>query len=121
VGGGRRPLAIAFGGGALTTAAAVAILALFLALWPFGGSGLEVTDLRSRTNPTTAAIERGPTASVPIEASITPTPTTHPAPPPAADVHGASEATELAEVSDDNSGQSNGDARGSGNGNGNDG
>jgi eukaryotic-like serine/threonine-protein kinase len=123
VGGGRRPIALAFGGGALTTAAAVAILALFLALWPFGGSGLEVTDLRSRSIPTTttAAVERGPTASVSIDPSITPTPTKQPAPPPATDVHGADEATEPAEVSDDNSGRSNGDGRGSGKGNGNEG
>jgi serine/threonine protein kinase len=121
VGGGRRPLALAFGGGALTTAAAVAILTLLLAIWPFGGSGREVTESRTPSIPTTAAVERGPTASVPIEASITPTPTTQPASPPAADVHGASEATEPAEASDDNSGQSDGDGGGSGKGNGREG
>jgi hypothetical protein len=117
VGGGRRPLALAFGGGVVTTAAAVAILALFLAIWPFGGSGLAVTESQTPSIPTTAAVERGPTAS--IEASITPTPTAQPAPPPATDIHGSSEAAVPAEVSDDNSGQSNGDARGSGKGNGN--
>ena len=97
------------------------ILALFLAIWPFGGSGLEVTESQTPSIPTTAAVERGPTASVPIEASITPTPTTQPASPPAADVHGASEATEPAEASDDNSGQSDGDGGGSGKGNGREG
>jgi eukaryotic-like serine/threonine-protein kinase len=116
VGGGRRPLALAFGGGALTTAAAVAILALLLAIWPFGRSGLLATESQTPSIPTTATVERGPTTSVSIEAGVTLTPTTQPAAPPATDVYGTDETTEPAEASDDNSGQSNGDGRVSGKG-----
>jgi serine/threonine protein kinase len=116
VGAGRRPLALAFGGGALTTAAALAIVALSLAVWPFGGSGLQVTGSRTPLFPTTTAVEQDPTASVPIQATVKPTPTTQPAPAPAADVHGADETKEPADAaSDDNSGQSNGNGRGGGN------
>lgn len=117
VGAGRRPLALAFGGGVLTTAAALAILALSLAIWPFGGSALEVTESRTPSIPASTSVERGPTASVPIVASVTQTPATQAAPPPAADVHGADEDTGPADASDDNSGQSNGNGRGNGKGN----
>jgi eukaryotic-like serine/threonine-protein kinase len=117
VGARRRPLALAFGGGALTTAAALAIVALSLAVW-FGGSGLQVTGSRTPSIPTTA-VERDPTASVPIQATVKQTPTTQPEPPSAADVHGADENKEPAgAASDDNSGQSNGNGRGRGNGKG---
>jgi serine/threonine protein kinase len=78
--------------------------------------GLDVTETRTPSISTTAA-DRGPTASVPIEASVTPTPTTQLASPAAADVHSADKATEAAEASDDNRGQSTGNGRGSGNGN----
>jgi hypothetical protein len=119
LGAGRRPLALAFGGGALTTAAAVAILTLFLAIWPFGGSGLQVTGSRTPSIPASTAVERDPTASVPIQATVKQTTTTQPAPapPPAADVHGADENTEQADAaSDDNSGHGNGNGRSRGNG-----
>jgi serine/threonine protein kinase len=121
VGEGRRPLALAFGGGALTTAAALAILALFLAIWPFGASGVPVTESRAPSIPTSTTIERGPTALVPVQVTVRQTPTTQPAPPPAADLHGADDDAEAPDEAapDDNSGHGNGNGRGRGNGKGN--
>jgi len=116
VGGGRRPLVLAFGGGALTTAAALALLALSLVIWPFGGSGVQATESRTPPIPASTTDERGPTASVPTHAIVKPTPIAQPSPPPAADRHGADEAAEAADkaASDDNSGQGNGNGRGRG-------
>jgi eukaryotic-like serine/threonine-protein kinase len=119
VGAGRRPLALAFGGGALTTAAALAILALFLAIWPFGASGVPMTESRTPSIPTSTTIERGPTASVPIQVAVRKTPTTQPAPPRAADLHGVDDAAAPHEAApDDNSGHGNGRGRGNGAGTG---
>jgi hypothetical protein len=120
VGEGRRPLALAFGSGAVTTAAALAILALFLAIWPFGASGVPVTESQTPSIPTSTTIERDPTASVPIQATVKQTPTTQPAPPPAADLHGADDDAEAPHEAapNDNSGHGNGRGRGKGQGNG---
>jgi hypothetical protein len=116
VGAGRRPLVLAFGGGALTTAAALALLALSLVIWPLGGSGVQATESRTPSIPASTTDERGPTASVPTRAIVKPTPIAQPSPPPAADIHGADEAAEAADkaASDDNSGQGNGNGRGRG-------
>jgi hypothetical protein len=110
VGEGRRPLALAFSSGALTTAAALAILALFLAIWPFEASGVPMTESQTPSIPTSTTIERGPTASVPIQATVKQTPTTQPTPPPAADLHGADDDA----APNDNSGHGNGRGRGNG-------
>ena len=121
VGEGRRPLALAFGSGALTTAAALAILALFLAIWPFGASGVPMTESQTPSIPTSTTIERGLTASVPIQAPVKQTPTTQPAPPPAADLDSADDDAEAPDEAapEDNSGHGNGNGRGRGSGKGN--
>ena len=117
MGAGRRPLVLAFGGGALTTAAALALLALSLVIWPFGGSGVQATESRTPSIPVSTTVERDPTASVPTHAIVMPTPIAQPSPPPAADIHGADEDAEAADkaASDDNSGQGNGRGRGNNN------
>jgi eukaryotic-like serine/threonine-protein kinase len=111
---GRRPLVLAFGGGALTAAAALALLALSLVIWPLGGSGVLATESRTPSLPTSTTVQPGPTASVPTQAVVKPLPIAQP-PPPAADVHGADEDAEAA--SDDNSGHGNGNGRGRSNNN----
>jgi serine/threonine protein kinase len=114
VGAGRRPLVLAFGGGALTTAAALALLALSLVIWPFGGSGVQATESRTPSIPASTTVQPGPMASVPTQAIVKPTPIAQPPPPPAADIHGADDDAEAADraASDDNSGQGNGNGRG---------
>jgi hypothetical protein len=106
-GAGRRRLVLAFGGGALTTAA-VALLALSLVIWPFGGNGVQATESRTPSIPTSTTVQPGPTASVPAQAVVKAPPIAQPAP-PAADIHGADEDAEAA--SDDNSGHGNGRGR----------
>lgn len=49
---GRRRLLLAFGGGALTSAAALTALALFLMVGPFAGSGAQATEPRTPPTPT---------------------------------------------------------------------
>ena len=111
VGAGRRPVVLAFGGGALTTAAALALLALSLVIWPFGGSGVQATESRTPSIPASTTVERGPTAPVPARAVDKPTPIAQPSPPPAADMDEDAEATDRA-ASDDNNEQGNGRGRG---------
>jgi eukaryotic-like serine/threonine-protein kinase len=111
-GAGRRPLVLAFGGGALTTAAALALLALSLVIWPYGGSGVQATESRTPSIPASTTVQPGPTAPVPTQAIVKPTPIAQPSPPPA-DIHGADEDAEAADkaASDDNSGNGNGRGR----------
>jgi eukaryotic-like serine/threonine-protein kinase len=109
----RGPLALAFGGGALTTAALLAILALSLAIWPFTDNGAQATESPAAPTPTSTTTEPNPTTSTP--SLTTPqTPTTLPTSPPAAKRHGANE--NAAEES--NSGPGNDNVRGRGHGNG---
>jgi serine/threonine protein kinase len=117
-GAGRRPLVLAFGGGALTTAAALALLALSLVIWPYGGSGVQATESRTPSIPASTTVQPGPTAPVPTQAIVKPTPIAQPSPPPA-DIHGADEDAEAADkaASDDNSGNGNGRGRGRSNNN----
>jgi hypothetical protein len=103
----RGPLALAFGGGALTTAALLAILALSLAIWPFTDNGAQATESPAAPTPTSTTTEPNPTTSTP--SLTTPqTPTTLPTSPPAAKRHGANE--NAAEES--NSGPGNDNVRG---------
>jgi serine/threonine protein kinase len=53
----RGPLALAFGSGALTTAALLAILALSLAIWPFADNGAQATESPAAPTPTSTAPE----------------------------------------------------------------
>jgi hypothetical protein len=80
-----------------------------------------MTESRTPSIPTSTTIERGPTASVPIQATVKQTPTTQPTPPPAADLHGADDDAEAPHEAapDDNSGHGNGNGQGRGNGKGN--
>jgi hypothetical protein len=94
---------------------------LFLAIWPFGASGVPMTESQTPSIPTSTTIERGLTASVPIQAPVKQTPTTQPAPPPAADLHSADDDAEAPDEAapEDNSGHGNGNGRGRGSGKGN--
>jgi hypothetical protein len=116
VGAGRRRLILAFGGGALTTAAALALLALSLVIWPFGGRGVQATESQVPSIPTSTTVERGPTAPVPTQAVDKPPPIAQP-PPHAADRRGADDDAEAADkaASDDNSGHGRGRGRGNNN------
>jgi hypothetical protein len=109
VGAGRRPLILAFGGGALTTAAALALHALSLVIWPFGGRGVQATESPTPSIPASTMVERGSTTPVPTQAVDKPTPIAQP-PPHAVDRHGADDDAEAADdaASDDNSGHGRG-------------
>jgi hypothetical protein len=63
---GRRRLLLAFGGGALTSAAALTALALFLMVGPFGRSRAQPTERRTPPAPTA-----NPTSSLPIQTEDT--------------------------------------------------
>ena len=57
---GRRRLLLAFGGGALTSAAALTALALFLMIGPFGRSGAQATEPRTPPAPIATPTSRLP-------------------------------------------------------------
>jgi serine/threonine protein kinase len=113
VGPGRRPLVLAFGSGALTTAAALALVALSLVIWPFRGGGVQATESQMPSIPASTTVERGPTGSVPTHAIDKPTPIAQPSPPPTTDIHGADDDAEAADkaASADNRGHGRGRGR----------
>lgn len=102
---GRRRLLLAFGGGALTSAAALIALALVLMVGPIGGSGAQATEPRTPPAPTEV-----PTSSLPIKTADS----LPPAPPSSMGVHDTArdEAPANTAASGRDNGNSNGEGRG---------